>query len=247
MEGKFAVMEEMLKKLLELKTNPVTSEASETIGGHERGGNPNMSRGRENQEIEILEGEDGLPPLEPLSREEMSTGFERRAADFVERIEDFYRRGAEFERRRGESDEAVGFSKRIANKSYSCLYIIGSLSRLPKNESFGVTLKVLQCEVFTISPVQVYDKNVEFAPIGLIQMYNSGGAVENIDFSNKNSDLVLHIEGRGSGIFGAYSSRQPEYCTLNSKQVEFKFSIADNFLTLNIPVGLHFWALDIFF
>ncbi|KAH0448066.1 hypothetical protein IEQ34_021866 [Dendrobium chrysotoxum] len=123
----------------------------------------------------------------------------------------------------------------------------GSLSRLPKNESFGVTLKVLQCELFTISPVQVYDKNVEFSPIGLIQMYNSGGAVENIDFSNKNSDLVLHIEGRGSGIFGAYSSRQPECCTLNSKQVQFKFSIVDNFLTLNIPVGLHFWALDIFF
>ncbi|XP_020588586.1 probable galactinol--sucrose galactosyltransferase 2 isoform X2 [Phalaenopsis equestris] len=123
----------------------------------------------------------------------------------------------------------------------------GSLSRLPKNGTFGVSLKVLQCEVFTISPIKVYDKNVEFAPIGLIQMYNSGGAVEDIDPSNKNSDMVLHIEGRGSGIFGAYSSRQPKSCMLNSRQEEFKFSIADSFLTLNIPTGAHSWELDLFF
>ncbi|KAL0914112.1 hypothetical protein M5K25_017618 [Dendrobium thyrsiflorum] len=75
MEEKFVVMEEMLKKLLEVKIAPATSEARETIGGHGRRGNPNMFRGRENPEVEILEGEDDMPPLEPLSREERSTGF----------------------------------------------------------------------------------------------------------------------------------------------------------------------------
>ncbi|KAL0913229.1 hypothetical protein M5K25_016673 [Dendrobium thyrsiflorum] len=103
-EGKFAVMEEMLKKLLELKTNPTTSEARETIGGHGRGGNPNMSRGRENPEIEILESKDDMPPLEPLSREERSTVFERRVADFLGKMKDFNHRGAEFERGRGGSE-----------------------------------------------------------------------------------------------------------------------------------------------
>ncbi|KAL0922161.1 hypothetical protein M5K25_006126 [Dendrobium thyrsiflorum] len=97
MEGKFVVMEEILKKLLELKTNPTTSEARETIGGHGRGGNPNMSSERENPEIEILEGEDDMPPLEPLSKEERSTGFERRVADFSGKMEDFDHRGSYFD------------------------------------------------------------------------------------------------------------------------------------------------------
>ncbi|KAH0459727.1 hypothetical protein IEQ34_012541 [Dendrobium chrysotoxum] len=78
MEEKFAVMEEMLKKLLEAKIKAVTSEAKETIGGHGRDENPNTFRGRENPEVEILEGEDGMSPLEPLSREERSSDYARR-------------------------------------------------------------------------------------------------------------------------------------------------------------------------
>ncbi|KAK8939769.1 putative galactinol--sucrose galactosyltransferase 1 [Platanthera guangdongensis] len=72
-------------------------------------------------------------------------------------------------------------------------------------------------------------KNVEFAPIGLTQMYNSGGSVDEIDCSSKNSDFSLRIKGKGSGIFGAYSSRRPEICTLNSKQEEFQFSSTEFF------------------
>ncbi|KAL0910586.1 hypothetical protein M5K25_021584 [Dendrobium thyrsiflorum] len=105
MEGKFAVMEEMLKKLLEVKTAPATSKAREIIGGHGKRGNPNMFRGRENPEVEIVEGEVGMSLLEPLSRDEMSTGFERKAADFAGRRDDYYHRGAESERRRGEFNE----------------------------------------------------------------------------------------------------------------------------------------------
>ncbi|KAL0918614.1 hypothetical protein M5K25_010632 [Dendrobium thyrsiflorum] len=71
------------------KQNPATSEAKETTGGHRRGGNPSPFRGRENSEVEIIEGDDGMPPLEPLSREEISMGYERRGVDFEE-----VRRGA---------------------------------------------------------------------------------------------------------------------------------------------------------
>ncbi|KAL0915178.1 hypothetical protein M5K25_015578 [Dendrobium thyrsiflorum] len=112
MEGKFAIMEEMLKKLLEVKTAPKTSEARGTNDDHGRKGNPNMFRGRENPDVEILEGEDGMPPLEPLSREEISTGFERRTTEFTGRRDDFYHRGADFERGRGESDEGGRYDRR---------------------------------------------------------------------------------------------------------------------------------------
>ena len=39
--------------------------------------------------------------------------------------------------------------------SYTSVTISGSLLRLPKEEKFDVTLKVLQCDVFTVSPIKV--------------------------------------------------------------------------------------------
>ncbi|KAL0911561.1 hypothetical protein M5K25_019710 [Dendrobium thyrsiflorum] len=79
MDGRFAALEEMMKKMLEDKQKMTTSK---TTVNHGRGGNPNPFRGRENSEVEVLEGEDGMPPLEPLSREEMSQAYDRRGADF---------------------------------------------------------------------------------------------------------------------------------------------------------------------
>ncbi|KAL0926813.1 hypothetical protein M5K25_003064 [Dendrobium thyrsiflorum] len=40
MDGKFAVVKDMLKKLLEAKPNATTSETKEAIGGQGRRGNP---------------------------------------------------------------------------------------------------------------------------------------------------------------------------------------------------------------
>ncbi|KAL0909027.1 hypothetical protein M5K25_023549 [Dendrobium thyrsiflorum] len=88
-----------MKKMIEDKQKLATSEPT---GGHERGGNPNPFRGREISEVEVLEGDDGMPPLEPLSREVMSMGYNRRGADFVGRSEEYHSRGTEFEGRREE-------------------------------------------------------------------------------------------------------------------------------------------------
>ncbi|KAL0909077.1 hypothetical protein M5K25_023601 [Dendrobium thyrsiflorum] len=104
-EGRFAALEE---KMPEDKQKSATSESKETTSGHGRGGNPNLFWGRENPEVEVLEGDDGMPPLEPLSREEMSMGYDRRGVDFIGRREEFHRRGADFEGRREEYDEGFG-------------------------------------------------------------------------------------------------------------------------------------------
>ncbi|KAL0904110.1 hypothetical protein M5K25_026184 [Dendrobium thyrsiflorum] len=81
MDGRFAALEDLMKKMLEDKQKPATSESKKAIGGHGGGRNPNPFRGRENPEVEVLEGDDGMPPLEPLSREEMSMGYDRRDDD----------------------------------------------------------------------------------------------------------------------------------------------------------------------
>ncbi|PKU79369.1 hypothetical protein MA16_Dca000714 [Dendrobium catenatum] len=78
MDGRFTALEEMMKKMLEAKQNPTTSEVREATGDNGRCRNTNPFRGRENMEVEIHEGNDGMPPLELLSREEMSMGYERR-------------------------------------------------------------------------------------------------------------------------------------------------------------------------
>ncbi|KAL0914580.1 hypothetical protein M5K25_014941 [Dendrobium thyrsiflorum] len=56
----------------------------------------------------MLEGEKGMPPLEPISKEEMSTGYERRGVDFVRREVDYERRGVDFEKSK-DFEEGFGY------------------------------------------------------------------------------------------------------------------------------------------
>ncbi|XP_010942528.1 probable galactinol--sucrose galactosyltransferase 2 [Elaeis guineensis] len=120
----------------------------------------------------------------------------------------------------------------------------GSLYQLPRNGLLTVSLQVLQSEVFTITPIKRYNQSIQFAPIGLIKMYNSGGAVEAMDFFNT---CQLTIKGRGSGLFGAYSNIKPKTCTVNSKNMEFQYDTRDKFLTLTIPLGVNSWETEICF
>nr|KYP62801.1 putative glycosyltransferase At1g55740 family [Cajanus cajan] len=120
----------------------------------------------------------------------------------------------------------------------------GSLTRLSKEESFDITLKVLQSEVFTVSPIMVYNQTIQFAPIGLTNMYNSGGAVEAVD-SGDSSGSKIHIRGRGGGDFGAYSNLKPKSCSINSEDLEFQFREEDSFFGITIPAKTSSWDITI--
>ncbi|XP_015879986.2 probable galactinol--sucrose galactosyltransferase 2 [Ziziphus jujuba] len=121
----------------------------------------------------------------------------------------------------------------------------GSLSRISKEESFDITLKTLECDVLTVSPIKAYTKDIEFAPIGLLNMYNSGGAVESIDFFRGSSNSEIHIKGRGGGSFGAYSRTKPKSCSLNSKDEGFNFKSEENLLTVTIPENSIYWDITL--
>ncbi|CAB4280663.1 unnamed protein product [Prunus armeniaca] len=75
----------------------------------------------------------------------------------------------------------------------------GSLSVMPKKENFEVPLGVLECEVFTISPIRVFGPYIKLAPIGLLDMYNSGGAIESLHCKNELSECVMKVRIRGCG------------------------------------------------
>lgn len=134
---------------------------------------------------------------------------------------------------------------------------------MPKNGSLEVSLATLKCEIYTISPVrvsksidssvssefsvsflnskprpcawQVFGEDIHFAPIGLLDMYNSGGAVEAVNCRiTDSSECRIKIKGRGSGRFGAYSSTKPKYCMVENKEEDFTYSAVDGLLAIKL-------------
>ncbi|KAL8465657.1 hypothetical protein ACS0TY_034942 [Phlomoides rotata] len=110
----------------------------------------------------------------------------------------------------------------------------GYLSRLRKEESVQVSLGTLECETFTVSPIRVVNEALDFAPIGLIDMYNAGGATDGLCFDHELSGCSVRIEARGCGRFGAYSSKKPIYCTVNGNKEEFKYDPENGLLIVEL-------------
>ncbi|KAJ6863892.1 hypothetical protein NC651_034645 [Populus alba x Populus x berolinensis] len=126
----------------------------------------------------------------------------------------------------------------------------GSVSRLPKEEKFGVGLRTLECDVFTVSPIKVYYQRIEFAPIGLMNMYNSGGAIESVEQCGDPSSYNgrIHIKGRGAGCFGGYSSVKPKGCSINGEEEEMKYGEEDKLVTVTIDASNNSgWDMDIWY
>lgn len=98
-----------------------------------------------------------------------------------------------------------------------------------------------------------------FAPIGLLNMFNCGGAVEQFDiryedkkaeqsrdYEEANAPVLLKV--RGCGRFGAYSSKKPIKCTLDSYEMEFNYDSITGLMTIEIPVPekeMYQWTLEI--
>lgn len=111
--------------------------------------------------------------------------------------------------------------------------------------------------------MQVLAPGYRFAPLGLVDMYNAGGAVQGLSYHiqsgaelldldsrlasnlnevslqslhNRTGDIVasVRMEVKGCGRFGAYSSAKPKKCTLNSADIEFSYDPSSGFLTLQL-------------
>ncbi|XP_052146500.1 probable galactinol--sucrose galactosyltransferase 2 [Oryza glaberrima] len=140
----------------------------------------------------------------------------------------------------------------------------GELIRLPKGATLPVTLKVLEFELFHVCPVMTVAPGggggggVTFAPIGLLDMFNSGGAVEECDVVRaldaageaeaEAEAAVVRLRVRGCGRFGAYSSRRPARCALDAAEVEFSYDADTGLVALDVPVPAHElykWTVEI--
>lgn len=108
----------------------------------------------------------------------------------------------------------------------------GSISKLPNNGNITVSLETLKCEIYTICPIRVFGQGILFAPIGLLDMYNSGGAVEAMDGNVNLSGCTIKIKGKWCGRFGAYSSSEPRSCMVDMKEEEFIYNAENGLLTV---------------
>ncbi|KAJ0984748.1 hypothetical protein J5N97_003104 [Dioscorea zingiberensis] len=134
---------------------------------------------------------------------------------------------------------------------------------LPQNAAMPVSLKVLKHEIITVSPIKILAPGYKFAPLGLLDMFNAGGAIEGLSYQvlgganhselntgfagefntaspqileNKSSEAVALVcmEVKGCGRFGSYSSTKPKKCSVGLASVEFSFDSLSGLLFLEL-------------
>lgn len=127
------------------------------------------------------------------------------------------------------------------------IFIAGEVTYHPKDASIPITLESQEYEVCTVIPVKEFDSGVKFAPIGLIKMFNSGGATKELNCgSNGTTNVVMKV--RGCGLFGAYSSARPKKVTVDSEEVEFRYQEESGLITIDLRVPdreLYKWNVSI--
>ncbi|KAK1551060.1 hypothetical protein Q3G72_029490 [Acer saccharum] len=123
----------------------------------------------------------------------------------------------------------------------------GELITLPYNTAMPVSLKVLEHEIYTVTPIKVLAPGFSFAPLGLINMFNAGGAIEGLQYEgdsnvggerveNCSNELVGRVcmEVKGCGKFGAYSTAKPRRCIVDSNVIEFQYDSLSGLVTVTL-------------
>lgn len=113
-------------------------------------------------------------------------------------------------------------------------YRSGELVVLPYNASMPVSLKVLEHDVLTVTPIKVLAPGFSFAPLGLLNMYNGGGAIEGLRYEARVEGHAVHMDLKGCGKFGAYSLATPKKLTVNSQGVDFDYDSSSGLVTFNL-------------
>ncbi len=103
--------------------------------------------------------------------------------------------------------------------------------------------------------VQHLDGELSFAPLGLIKMFNCGGALRgNLDYDTNGKSVTMQV--LGCGIFGVYASRQPHAaCILNatgvnSTDLPFSYDHNSGLVTVSLPQAEeegHLWTVHMSF
>ncbi|KAB2618501.1 stachyose synthase-like [Pyrus ussuriensis x Pyrus communis] len=103
----------------------------------------------------------------------------------------------------------------------------------PKSAAIQITIQPSSFEIFTIVPVQTLSPGNKFAPVGLTNMFNSGGSIQELEYTIE-GEVSAKVKVKGGGSFLAYASGCPKKCCLNGGEVAFEWSDKGK-LKLNLP------------
>ncbi|KAL0424273.1 UNVERIFIED_CONTAM: Galactinol--sucrose galactosyltransferase [Sesamum radiatum] len=108
------------------------------------------------------------------------------------------------------------------------------------SDAIGISLEPFNFELITVSPVTILAKNsVQFAPIGLVNMLNTGGAIQSLEF--KASSVRIGV--KGTGEMRVYASEKPVVCRVNGERVAFGYE--DCMVVIQVPWPSSSGLLDI--
>ncbi|KAK9268553.1 hypothetical protein L1049_000307 [Liquidambar formosana] len=141
-----------------------------------------------------------------------------------------------------------------------CCHRTGELTTLPYNAALPVSLKVLEHDIFTVTPIKELAPGFNFAPLGLINMFNAGAAIEGLRYEVKGGAQLsegngvakfvgmVHMEVKGCGLFGAYSSAKPRRCIVGSNVVDFEYDLSSGLMTFSLdhmPEGQNVHVVEV--
>lgn len=99
-------------------------------------------------------------------------------------------------------------------------------------EDIEISLEPFEFELITVSPVTALaGKSVHFAPIGLVNMLNAGGAIQSLAYNDLEHTVQIGV--KGAGEMRVFASEKPTTCKIDGKNVEFEYE--DLMISFQVP------------
>lgn len=112
-----------------------------------------------------------------------------------------------------------------------------TLTTLSKDDTYPVWLEGQRSTIITIAAIG--ERNgVRFAPIGLTNMFNAGGAVTAYHSPADNSSAFATLQVKGHGEFLMYADRSPSRVELDGSDLPVTFDATTSAAYVEIPAGV---------
>ncbi|KAB5548386.1 hypothetical protein DKX38_011792 [Salix brachista] len=105
------------------------------------------------------------------------------------------------------------------------------------HDNIEIALEPFNFELITVSPVTILaGKPVQFAPIGLVNMLNNGGAIQSLAYTKNTVQMGI----KGSGEMRVFASEKPRACKIDGREVAFEYGecMATTQVPWSSPSGL---------
>lgn len=102
----------------------------------------------------------------------------------------------------------------------------------PSSDPIPMTVQPSTFELFSFVPIKMLSpQGVKFAPIGLVNMFNSVGTLQEVVYREDG----VQIKVKGGGKLLAFASAKPKVAIVDGDEVGFEWAAADGKLTIDVP------------